>query len=181
MFAVILAIHIIIAVLLIIMVLVQQSQGGGLSGVFGGMGSNMFGGSGGASFMIKTTSVLAGLFGLTTILLVLVGGRRIPGSAENIQQYQSTGSGDIELQPYVSEMNVTDTAFSDSLEQDSLSQLLTGIGEDSASQDIPGDSLMEEPADSSMMMLPESINVDSSTPEQIMDTATLLLTPDSIP
>lgn len=132
--------------------------------------------------MIKTTSVLAGLFGLTTILLVLVGGRRIPGSTENIQQYQSSGSGNIELQPYVSEMNVTDTAISDSLEQDSLSQLLTGIGEDSTDQNISGDSLIEEPEDSSMIISPESIiNIDTSAQEQIMDTSTLLLTPDSIP
>lgn len=179
----ILTIHIIVAVLLIIMVLVQQSQGGGLSGVFGGMGSNMFGGGGGASFMIKTTSVLAGLFGLTTILLVLVGGRRLPSSGDNVQQYQNSGSGNIELQPYVSEINITDTTIADSLEQDSLSQLLTGISEDSGNQDISGDSLVDEPLDSNVMTLPDStiINIDSSPEDQPGDTSGLLLTPDSIP
>lgn len=70
MFAVLLPIHIIISVLLILVVLMQQSKGAGLSPVFGG-GQSVFGAKGAASFLSKMTAVLAILFMISSILLAI--------------------------------------------------------------------------------------------------------------
>ncbi len=61
--------HIIVAVLLIIFVLLQDSKGGAM-GMFGGGGSqSMFGGSGGGDFLVKVTRVIAIVFGVTCLAL----------------------------------------------------------------------------------------------------------------
>lgn len=70
MFAVLLPIHIIIAVLLIIVVLLQQAKGAGLSPVFGG-GQSIFGAKGATPFLSKLTIALAVLFMVTSILLAI--------------------------------------------------------------------------------------------------------------
>ncbi len=61
MFTLLLFIHILICVALIIVVLLQSSKGEGLAGAFGGGGISgaVFGGRGAASFLSKSTSVLA--------------------------------------------------------------------------------------------------------------------------
>lgn len=61
MFTLLLTIHILICVALIIVVLLQSSKGEGLAGAFGGGGITgaVFGGRGAASFLSKSTSVLA--------------------------------------------------------------------------------------------------------------------------
>lgn len=61
MFTLLLFIHILICVALIIVVLLQSSKGEGLAGAFGGGGITgaVFGGRGAASFLSKSTSVLA--------------------------------------------------------------------------------------------------------------------------
>lgn len=61
--------HITLAVLLIVLVLLQDSKGGAL-GVFGaGSSSSVFGSSGGSDFLTKATKWLAILFSATCILL----------------------------------------------------------------------------------------------------------------
>lgn len=78
----ILAIHVVICVVLIVVVLLQQSRGAGLSSVFGGGGQSLFGGRGAAPFLIKTTTVCAVLFMLTTLSLALISAtRRAPKTA----------------------------------------------------------------------------------------------------
>ena len=73
----ILFIHIIACLLLIVVVLLQQSRGAGLSGVFGGGGAgSMFGGRGAAPFLTKVTTVFAVIFMLTSIILVTLSGVR---------------------------------------------------------------------------------------------------------
>jgi preprotein translocase subunit SecG len=60
-FTLLLFIHILICVALIIVVLLQSSKGEGLAGAFGGGGISgaVFGGRGAASFLSKSTSILA--------------------------------------------------------------------------------------------------------------------------
>ena len=56
-------IHTIISILLILTVLMQASQGGGLSGTFGSATTSaIMGGRGAASFLSKITTWLAGIF-----------------------------------------------------------------------------------------------------------------------
>jgi preprotein translocase subunit SecG len=70
MFAILLPIHIIISVLLILIVLLQQAKGAGLSPVFGG-GQSVFGSGGAAPFLSRMTAVLAILFMVTSIMLAI--------------------------------------------------------------------------------------------------------------
>ena len=75
MFAVILSIHVIISVFLIILILLQKSEGGGLgigqSGGSGGLGDFLTARST-SNILTKTTSVLAFCFFLTSLSLVFI-------------------------------------------------------------------------------------------------------------
>ncbi len=76
MYAVLIFLHLLVAILLVLVVLIQQPQKGGLGTIFGG-GESIFGGSGAAPFMAKITSALAVAFMLTSLGLVLFSARRI--------------------------------------------------------------------------------------------------------
>lgn len=77
---------VIAAIMLIGIILIQSSKGGGLAGSFGGSDASMvFGVRRTADFLIKITSVLAGallIFSLVTNVIINKGG----GSQENIIQ-----------------------------------------------------------------------------------------------
>jgi preprotein translocase subunit SecG len=76
MFSILLGLHVVICVLLILVVLLQRSRGAGLSGVFGGGGSqSVFGGRGAAPFLAKATSILAILFMTSSLSLALLSAR----------------------------------------------------------------------------------------------------------
>ena len=66
---VLITIHVLISALLMIVVLLQSSKGGGLAGAFGGSGGMgaIFGSRGTATFLSKLTTVLAVLFMLSCI------------------------------------------------------------------------------------------------------------------
>lgn len=61
--------HIIICLFLILVILVQQSRGGGLSGALGAGSTQVFGGRGSANFMTRLTSFMAVAFMITSMLL----------------------------------------------------------------------------------------------------------------
>lgn len=62
--------HIIVALLLITIVLMQDSKGGGMGGAFGGGNANsVFGATGTANIFVKITRGLVFLFAVTCILL----------------------------------------------------------------------------------------------------------------
>ncbi len=66
-------IHICVAVLLVTIVLLQDSKGGGMGGAFGGGGSQtLFGATGAANFLVKLTRGLAIVFMCTCIGLTLI-------------------------------------------------------------------------------------------------------------
>lgn len=78
----ILTIHIIVSLFLIMVILMQQSKGGGLSSVFGGGGGSIFGGRGAAPFLTKTTIVLGAIFVLTSVTLTIMSAKtRTPKTA----------------------------------------------------------------------------------------------------
>jgi preprotein translocase subunit SecG len=72
---VLLVIHILIAVALVGVVLVQKSEGGGLGMGGGGMSGFMTGRST-ANLLTRTTAILAGCFMVTSITLVVLAGNR---------------------------------------------------------------------------------------------------------
>ncbi len=88
--------HILVSITLMITILMQSSNGGGLAGAFGGAGTSaVFGGRGAASFLQKLTIGLVAAF---MILAVMISFTSNPnkGSMSIIQEAakeQSTGPG----------------------------------------------------------------------------------------
>ena len=80
MFAVLLALHILICLVLVIAILIQSGRGGGLVSAFGTSGGNaIFGGRGAATFLSKATTILGAGFMVTSLLLALLSGAGIAG------------------------------------------------------------------------------------------------------
>ncbi len=71
--AVILVIHLLIALALIGVVMIQKSEGGGL-GIGGGNMGGMMTARGTANLLTRTTAILAGCFMTTSVLLVILAG-----------------------------------------------------------------------------------------------------------
>jgi len=71
---VLLVVHIIIAVFLIGVVLVQRSEGGALGIGGGGGGGGVMTGRGAANLLSRTTAILAAAFFATSILLAVLSG-----------------------------------------------------------------------------------------------------------
>jgi preprotein translocase subunit SecG len=79
--------HTIVSILLILTVLMQASQGGGLSGTFGSATTSaIMGGRGAASFLSKTTTWLAGIFLSLAILISLLSAPRLADSESLLKQ-----------------------------------------------------------------------------------------------
>lgn len=83
-----LVLHLILAVALIGVVLVQKSEGGALG--IGGSGGGFMSARGAANFLTRATAILAGLFMLTSLgLSVLANGQGGSSIVDQIQQQQS--------------------------------------------------------------------------------------------
>jgi preprotein translocase subunit SecG len=79
--AVVLIVHLLIAVSLIGVVLVQKSEGGGLGIGGGGGAGGMMSARGTANLLTRTTAILAGAFMLTSLVLaIMAGGQNRPRS-----------------------------------------------------------------------------------------------------
>lgn len=85
--------HLLVCVLLTIVILMQASKGGGLSGAFGGQGSMgaVFGGRGAGSFLSKTTIILATIFMLGSVAQGLI--KRSAGERSSLIQQEVQNSG----------------------------------------------------------------------------------------
>jgi len=69
--------HVILAVLLMGVVLLQSGRGGGLAGAFGGSGNQtLFGGRGATTFLTKATWILGSGFMVSSLILALTIGNR---------------------------------------------------------------------------------------------------------
>jgi len=74
--ALIVGIHVIACVALMVSILLQSGKGGGLAGAFGaGSSQTLFGGRGAATFLSRTTTVLAVIFFATSLTLGLSASR----------------------------------------------------------------------------------------------------------
>ncbi len=77
MVAVFTVIHIVLTITLIVLVLVQRGKGADVGAAFGsGASSTVFGSQGSASFLTRTTALVATLFFVTSLTLSYFGGHR---------------------------------------------------------------------------------------------------------
>lgn len=85
------AVHVIAALFLIIVVLLQSGKGADLAGLFGGAGSQTaFGPRGAATVLTKATIVLAVLFMTTSITLSIMATRGAPSSGSVLEDTDQT-------------------------------------------------------------------------------------------
>ena len=90
--SVVLIIHLIIALALVGLVLLQRSEGGALGIGGGGGGGGMFSSRGAANLLTRATAVLAGVFFLTSIgLTILARQDNAPTSIFQDQQPAASG------------------------------------------------------------------------------------------
>ena len=77
MFTLLLVVQIIASLTIISLVLLQQGKGADMGAAFGSGGSgSLFGATGGANFLSRTTAVLAGVFFVCTLMLAYLGNNR---------------------------------------------------------------------------------------------------------
>ena len=69
-------IHVLVALSIIGMVLLQQGRGADAGAGFGGASNTVFGARGSASFLTRTTAILAAIFFSTSLILAYLGGKR---------------------------------------------------------------------------------------------------------
>lgn len=73
MYTIVLIIHIIVALALVFIVLLQHGKGAGIGAAFGGSSQTVFGSTGAAPFLAKLTAVAAILFMCTSLGLTFLG------------------------------------------------------------------------------------------------------------
>ncbi len=108
---IILSIHIIIAVALIVLVLLQTGKGAEMGAAFGaGASGTVFGARGSASFLSRTTAILAAAFFATSLILAYMSGQTVvrksvteefsvPVPSESIQQESAPAAPDLPVVP----------------------------------------------------------------------------------
>mgnify|MGYP006296774241 CR=1 FL=1 len=91
-YTVLLIIHVIISVALILVVLIQSGQGGGLGGMLGGAAAqNVLGGKAAPKFLQNATKILAVLFMISCFVLVFqVSGQKTASSSSSsaVQEFK---------------------------------------------------------------------------------------------
>ena len=80
-------VHTIVSILLVSLVLMQASQGGGLSGTFGGQAaSSILGGQGAGNVLSKITGWLAAIFIVLAILISIMSGPNEDSSSSLVKK-----------------------------------------------------------------------------------------------
>jgi len=91
MFTLLVIIHVIVAILLIFIVLIQRGKGAEMGAAFGGSSQTIFGPRGAATFLNKLTVVMAIIFMLTSLSLAVLSAKKVSVMPERspIQSEQS--------------------------------------------------------------------------------------------
>ncbi|MBI4639597.1 MAG: preprotein translocase subunit SecG [Candidatus Tectomicrobia bacterium] len=92
MYAVLILIHVVVALALILIVLLQTGKGASLGSAFGGASQTVFGSRGAGSFLGKVTTAAAILFMLTSLTLAFISSRSRFASVVKIPLEQSQPS-----------------------------------------------------------------------------------------
>lgn len=84
-FSVVLTLHILVGVAIIGLVLMQHGKGADMGAAFGsGASGSLFGATGSANFLSRTTAILATIFFLTSLTLAYLAGHRQPSAAASV-------------------------------------------------------------------------------------------------
>lgn len=88
MFGIVLTIHLIIALILIVLVLIQHGKGADAGANFGGGGSSqsVFGSGGSATFLSRMTAIVATIFFITSLVLAYIANEQAKGYQSVTQQ-----------------------------------------------------------------------------------------------
>lgn len=85
-FSIVLAIHILVAIAIIGLVLMQHGKGADMGAAFGsGASGSLFGAAGSANFLSRTTGILAAVFFVTSLTLAYVASNR-PKTTGSVMQ-----------------------------------------------------------------------------------------------
>lgn len=86
-FSLVLAIHILVALTIIGLVLMQHGKGADMGAAFGsGASGSLFGASGSANFLSRTTGILAAVFFVTSLTLAYVASNKPKTSGSVMQE-----------------------------------------------------------------------------------------------
>lgn len=94
-------VHLVIALLLVAVILLQKTGVDGLSGIGGGNNMGIMTGRAAASFLTRTTVILAGAFFINALILANLSSKKhtdITTKLQNIEQKQSESQGMQETQ-----------------------------------------------------------------------------------
>ena len=107
--SVVLVIHLILALGIIALVLLQRSEGGGL-GIGGGGGGGLTTAQGAANAMTRTTAIFAGCFFVTSLILGILAGKQtgtasildnldesVPAVTVTIDEGEETGASEVPI------------------------------------------------------------------------------------
>jgi len=88
MYTLVLSLHIFLAVVLVGLVLLQQGKGADIGAVMGGGANSLFGVGGASSLLVRSTTLIAICFMLTSVLLVRLAatGGTVTGSRSDITE-----------------------------------------------------------------------------------------------
>ena len=86
-FSIVLSVHVLVGVGVIVLVLLQHGKGADMGAAFGsGASGSLFGASGSANFLSRSTAFAAGVFFLATLALSFIGSRPQSGGVGVMDQ-----------------------------------------------------------------------------------------------
>lgn len=96
MFSVVLTIHLLVALTIIGLVLIQHGKGADAGASFGGGSSQtVFGSRGSATFLSRLTAILAAVFFMTSITLAYMSASQVKGYQSVIEKVQTPAGEDV--------------------------------------------------------------------------------------
>ncbi|MBI2876041.1 MAG: preprotein translocase subunit SecG [Candidatus Tectomicrobia bacterium] len=72
--------HVLVALVLILVVLLQAGKGASMGAIFGGASQTLFGPRGAGNFLSKLTAIVAAIFMVTSLSLAILSGQRTASS-----------------------------------------------------------------------------------------------------
>lgn len=129
--SVLLVIHVIVAVAIVALIMLQQGKGAEMGASFGsGSSQTVFGAAGSGNFFSRLTSILVAVFFATSLVLAILSKERVTG--------QDDGIPDLETVPAAQELNLDDIPAADeaALDEDVVDDQDIPVAED-ANEGVP--------------------------------------------
>jgi preprotein translocase subunit SecG len=174
-------IHIFVAVLLIIIILMQASKGGGLSGAFGtGTGSSPLFGAATSTVLVRATTVLAIVFAITCLSIAAIQGKRsrimqgvkTPKKEQAVHSHEeeetspSTADGAVGKDEQADTLSPVEAGAPETKEGDSGTQTPPAVEEKPQLSPIEGGNASVQPGDATSPPKPLSPVEGESAPEE---------------